>query len=386
MAQIPVQQRSSILFVRGNKDGDDAAGSANAAPDPYIAAAHDAGYAALTVPIIETSFENINALVALLENNASQFTGIVATSKRAVEAMTVAWRSVVNAGTADQWIKLPFYIVGASSKAFVEALGFVPLGYDSGNAEKLADFIIAHQKDQVGSASMQGSQRILFLRGDKTLGTVNTKLAAAGISVTEMEVYATRVSATVTMDLREAIMRLQRSIVASEAEQIPGGALWVAVFSPSGTPAVVAALRDLGVAARIASIGATSSAGLSRAGVVVDAQARAPTALELRTHAREMSDNWAPSDDSAPASSHPHTHAGLDADTDFDAGGDGRFDGEDADGATGVQAALPAHSPSTVLSITVSDPQKHGEGTSAFMNYLVTTKAAQPSLVNPNTE
>ncbi|KAJ3390644.1 hypothetical protein HDU84_007195 [Entophlyctis sp. JEL0112] len=321
MAQIPVQQRSSILFVRGNKDGDDAAGSANAAPDPYIAAAHDAGYAALTVPIIETSFENINALVALLENNASQFTGIVATSKRAVEAMT----------------------------AFVEALGFVPLGYDSGNAEKLADFIIAHQKDQVGSASMQGSQRILFLRGDKTLGTVNTKLAAAGISVTEMEVYATRVSATVTMDLREAIMRLQRSIVASEAEQIPGGALWVAVFSPSGTPAVVAALRDLGVAARIASIGATSSAGLSRAGVVVDAQARAPTALELVRAVQEA---------------------------------DARARDERQLGS----AALPAHSPSTVLSITVSDPQKHGEGTSAFMNYLVTTKAAQPSLVNPNTE
>jgi hypothetical protein len=34
------------------------------------------------------------------------------------------------------------------------------------------------------------------------------------------------------------------------------------------------------------------------------------------------------------------------------------------------------------LRVTISDPQKHGEGTGAFINYLVSTKVNNHSVLN----
>ncbi|ORY49315.1 tetrapyrrole biosynthesis, uroporphyrinogen III synthase [Rhizoclosmatium globosum] len=240
-------QRKTIVFFRGNIDDE--------------IEAHDAGFDAVNVPVLQTRLTGQTELYAALTDKTLLFDSIVATSKRAIEALAVVWETI-DEDIKATWRLRPFYVVGPSSNEFLLQLGLQPFGFESGNAEALANYIIAEGK----------SSNLLFLRGDKTLNTLVSRLndAERDIKVESVIVYKT---------LPIALPQLYATLCDVYARFHVS---WFTFFSPSGVKIVVEDTdEDHWNGVKVACIGKTTKAALIDSNIIPSAVAESPNAKSL---------------------------------------------------------------------------------------------------------
>ena len=149
--------------------------------DRLSARASGLGYSVLRIPLFAT--DPGSDCPSLPERLATidEKTAIVWTSRRAAESLA---RTLGAARTQGPFPRM--YTLGSESAAPVRDMGwtpFTPAG--PARAVDLARFI-------AGRAGKDGIQRVLFLRGDRSLPDLPAGLESAGIEVTSLEVYRTR--------------------------------------------------------------------------------------------------------------------------------------------------------------------------------------------------
>lgn len=321
-------------------------------PDPYAyllsqpsPASCSPSYASYFVPIFHTGFVQEDALVEILQNGASQWSGVVITSQRAVDAwgqaaerVTVGetgrgkgkavrkgeYPAVLLSGMRDlltasveqsavsyvdkdaadasslSWDAMPFFSVGSSTTQALLALptslspSLLPdphLIYGSdqaGNASALATIIISHFAASV-TPTTQPTKPLLYLTGDKNSPVLGQSLASASppLPVIQQQVYETILhpafESTVDGLLDELSPREE------QGKQRP----WMVLFSPSAIPLVLGVLRRRGLmeAVRFAAIGPTTRDALIEIeGIVADeiVAAAKPSAGSLVEALRNM--------------------------------------------------------------------------------------------------
>ncbi|KAG9310878.1 tetrapyrrole biosynthesis, uroporphyrinogen III synthase [Chiua virens] len=227
------------------------------------------GIPRLSVPVLETTFVNIDVLADEIVRgpNALGISGVILTSKRAIEAWHEALRSIspeVETTQAD-WRTVTFYVVGhATARAASEmhtafptmvhlapAEGLIRGGAGAGTAERLAAFILA---EGVGGNGL----RMLYLTGDKNREAMPEMLSAGGVVLDTLEAYRTTGSSAFRADLGTAL------------EKVPATGTdptWVVHFAPSAAAFVTPFLREVlsfdGEKLKVAAIGGTTAAHLS---------------------------------------------------------------------------------------------------------------------------
>jgi len=284
------------------------AAAAPAPSDPYEAVLSST-YRTYFLPALTHAFVNYDTLQEnVLNGPKGRFGGVVVTSQRAVEAWAHCRKSAeprhVDVSSNDApssseaqsaWDEVPFYCVGPATAASLLALNtqtcvvppssMVRGGEESGNADKLADYIIAMHGLSIGSTTSscdsspsQGPLEpavpqplpLLYLVGDKTRETIAGRLSSAGIPVVKLHVYDTFPSPTFDENFRAVV---------NEAGGIDH-LRWIAFFSPSGAkqalPLLASWKEKLDLGPRIAAIGPTTRDYLLGAGIEVHAMAHSP--------------------------------------------------------------------------------------------------------------
>jgi uroporphyrinogen-III synthase len=239
------RRRGRVLLVKepkssSNNESEDA--PAEWAQDPYSQALN-ASYDVDFLPALTHTLSNQDRLMDIIKKGCQNlFSGVVFTSQRAVEAWSVASKTVAEASeAANDWNKLPFYVVGPATASALLVLQspHVPkstliLGQDSGNAERLARYIVAmHSKE---------AYPLLYLVGDKRRATLADILAGNQIAVQEIEVYRTQPSPTFAADFHD--LRISYD--------------WIVFFSPSGAKLMLPLRKGLPSTTQFAVIGPTT--------------------------------------------------------------------------------------------------------------------------------
>lgn len=170
----------------------------------------------------------------------------------------------------------PVFVVGPATASAVIDLGFSPdlvLGAECGNGAVLSEHIL---ETLSGKLSHLRDRKILFLVGEIRRDIIPKRLGAAGIRLTEFEVYATEVVAGFEADLKRAL-RETEPVDGEEVEE--EGARWVVVFSPQGADVAVEALKGEEVrgSTRVAAIGPTTEVRLRELGREVEVVADRPS-------------------------------------------------------------------------------------------------------------
>lgn len=152
--------------------------------DRYEAALTRASFRPLSLPVLETAFEDLECLSRIVrgEDDEGTVDGVIVTSARAVEACA-------NAGADIDWGAMRFYCVGPATAAALRGQLRNPprdvRGAESGTAEQLARYIVR---------DATRGERLLYLTGDKnreTLSRVVREGLGEGV-LRELRVYATR--------------------------------------------------------------------------------------------------------------------------------------------------------------------------------------------------
>lgn len=210
-------------------------------PDPYRNAFEAAGFSVSVVPVLQFRFIHQEALKARLAN-PEQYSGLVVTSPRAIEALRRLNRSV------KPWTDKPFFCAGPETARQASLLNFSPQGQQAGSASVLAQFIIK---------AAPFAKPLLFLSSNRRRKTLPTRLTKAQVRFEELVVYET----------------LLRQSLNWPADQRPD---WVVFFSPSGVEAAQADQQMNWSTVRKAAIGPTTASALEEKGLGVDAVAQAP--------------------------------------------------------------------------------------------------------------
>lgn len=151
--------------------------------DRYEAALTRASFRPLSLPVLETTLENLELLSRIVRGEEDEGTvdGVIVTSARAVDACA-------NAGADIDWRATRFYVVGPTTAAALQARLPNPpqdvRGMESGTAEQLARFIV-HDATR--------EERLLYLTGDKNRETLS-RVVREGLGesvLRELRVYAT---------------------------------------------------------------------------------------------------------------------------------------------------------------------------------------------------
>ncbi|KAF8127643.1 tetrapyrrole biosynthesis uroporphyrinogen III synthase [Boletus edulis] len=249
--------------------------------DRYETVFEAKGYAPLSVPVLETVLVHVDTLRDKIVRgpDAQDLSGVILTSKRAVEAWCNAIQSIpppmeTVQGLSADWRTVPFYVVGDATAAaasristaypcmvhLVPAENQVRGGAEAGTAERLAEFILEEGCE---------GRRLLYLTGDKNRETLPGMLAAGGVALDTLEVYGTTGSSTFRDDLQAA---LERTLV-GESHMYVGNVNvsygeqwgWVVYFAPSAaafvTPILCDVFQRLDVL-KVATIGPTTASFL----------------------------------------------------------------------------------------------------------------------------
>jgi uroporphyrinogen-III synthase len=152
--------------------------------DRYEAALTRASFRPLSLPVLETTLENLERLSRIVrgEDEEGTIDGVIVTSARAVDACA-------SAGADIDWRAMRFYAVGpATATALLARLPNPPQdvrGTESGTAEQLARFIVQDATKE---------EKLLHLTGDKNRETLS-HVVAEGLGrgvLRQLRVYATR--------------------------------------------------------------------------------------------------------------------------------------------------------------------------------------------------
>ena len=275
-SQLPSQrQRQRVLLVKEPRPGDDdkEGNRETHQRDPYEAVLTASGrFTVDFLAALSHRFTHLDDLAGIIRSGIP-YSGVVFTSQRAVQAYGRAWKlaneSSQRSARSSTLMRIPFYTVGpataASLKRELPPSAIPPpeliLGAaDSGNAEKLAHFILAHRNSLTAEEQLTCAP-LLYLVGDKRKDTLSKLLSAADVPVCELQVYETFPSPTFARDWDELTSRhlstpslAQRS---SSPSTLPFD--WIVIFSPSGAGLLLPLLpRDAWTWPRIAAIGPTT--------------------------------------------------------------------------------------------------------------------------------
>ena len=202
------------------------------------------GFDAVCVSVLETEYGGDNdptiSLAPTLKRVRDTFRGVVISSQRAATALAKGMSALSPTERDCQLTGFPVFGVGSRCLSplmdgAARAAGLQLLGVGTGNADALADCIIAWDaaaSSAAASASSADALPLLFLCGDKRLPVLPTRLAAAGIAVTERVVYRTR---------ERPAAALEDALVAALRAARRHSPLVIVFFSPSGLPAFIAA-------------------------------------------------------------------------------------------------------------------------------------------------
>ncbi|PPQ99318.1 hypothetical protein CVT24_009186 [Panaeolus cyanescens] len=256
-------------------------------PDLYETAFKTAGYNPVSLPVLETVFENLSTLSLIIRQGPMNrgVHGVVITSKRSCEAWGEA-QTDMPLDLRERWTRIPFYVVGEGTASALQHafkgntdddLVLDIRGQHSGNAATLAPFILEDISQRPAT--------LLYLSGDKNRDTIPRLLKQGGITLDTIQVYKTQGSSSFGEALSKKVARYSKG----------NEPWWIACFAPSSTlfafPSLQNhfSLRDLGkeapgenqgdlIIARIAAIGPTTKSCLEDdLSVHVDVMAPHPT-------------------------------------------------------------------------------------------------------------
>ncbi|KAG8215429.1 tetrapyrrole biosynthesis, uroporphyrinogen III synthase [Butyriboletus roseoflavus] len=192
-------------------------------PDRYEVAFEAKGYLPLSVPVLETVLVHIDELREKIVRgpDAQGLSGVILTSKRAVEAWCEAIRSLAETSQAD-WRTVPFYVVGgATATAASQIRAAVP-----------SMVHLAPAENQVRGGADAGTAERLAEIGRHFPGM----LAAGGVALETLEVYRTTGSSRFRDDLGAAL----------EKAPVDGREWgWVVYFAPSVAAFVTPILEEV---------------------------------------------------------------------------------------------------------------------------------------------
>ncbi|TNY24047.1 Uroporphyrinogen-III synthase HemD-domain-containing protein [Rhodotorula diobovata] len=235
------------------------------AQDPYRIAL-PASWSLSSVQVLDTTFVNHDELrkevqlVHSAQGSGGGYDGVVLTSARSVDAYAHQLSSL---SPLPQPPQVPFFVVGTpTATALASSLpassapprSLILGAHESGTGEALAHFILDHFSSQQQRAGRQ--LRLLYLTGDKNRDVVPRTLAEGGISLRELQVYATAPRADLPSELERALLHAAAAPAEEDDEARDGGQegqgqpardVWVALFSPSSASAALSALDTLGV-------------------------------------------------------------------------------------------------------------------------------------------
>ena len=210
-------------------------------PDPYEQALGTLSVPVQSEPVLEFDISPPPTLAVLLAR-ASDYSGLICTSPRAVQALA----QILSADHPqyERWTSRPTYVTGPRTAQAVHDWGGMARGADTGTAAALAEQIVD-----------EGMEPLLFLSGNRRRDALPRVLVEAGHRFDEVEVYRTRTRSDITL---------------------PDPPAWLVFFSPSGIEAVQASGYDVG-AYSCAAIGPTTADALRARGASVRAVAETPT-------------------------------------------------------------------------------------------------------------
>ncbi|MEM6784234.1 MAG: uroporphyrinogen-III synthase [Bacteroidota bacterium] len=220
-------------------------------PDRYVHALQARGIRAVCAPVLRFDFINGERLGEALRAY-SDYAAWIFTSPRAAEAVA---RVRPDFGPRAGVVRA--YVVGDATARAAAALGFEPIGLESGDASTLAARILQlHDPND--------DRLLCFVCGHRRRDVLPNQLRAAGLALHEIVAYTT-------------------STTAPQVDPADfDAAVW---FSPSAVEAVFSHTEATPDASwnslRHAAIGPTTAAALDDAGCRVDAVATAPNPVAL---------------------------------------------------------------------------------------------------------
>uniref|UniRef100_A0A4W3HHU7 Uroporphyrinogen-III synthase n=1 Tax=Callorhinchus milii TaxID=7868 RepID=A0A4W3HHU7_CALMI len=169
-----------VLLLKDPKDRE-------SGPDPYIQEFASLGLQATLIPTLSFEFISLTDLSQKLFHPEA-YAGLIFTSPRAVDAVKLCldekdFRAAWNNSLKGQWSIKSIYVVGKSTSSLVNEIGLATQGEDSGNAEKLAEYIC--------NKTSSDSLPLLFPCGSLKRETLPKCLKEKGVPLEGITVYRT---------------------------------------------------------------------------------------------------------------------------------------------------------------------------------------------------
>ncbi|MFW5973201.1 MAG: uroporphyrinogen-III synthase [Bacteroidota bacterium] len=218
-------------------------------PDPYESVLREAGYDALSIPVLRFERCNDRTVRGRLAR-PDEFGGAIITSPRAAEILLDVL-SAVDDACARAWMVKPTYAVGPRTAGILSEAGLEVSDGDAGTGRALADLIFVSYRDD---------RPLLFLAGNRRRNELPDELIEAGVPFEEVTLYRT---------IPESLPEMS-----TEPD-------WIALFSPTGVEAL-ATNKAAMARAHLAAIGPTTAAAIRAAGLIVSAEAERPNPPSLR--------------------------------------------------------------------------------------------------------
>ncbi|XP_076372268.1 uroporphyrinogen-III synthase-like isoform X2 [Tachypleus tridentatus] len=155
------------------------------------------------IPVLLFQFANLEELRACLKR---EYSGIVFTSQRAVEAVTCAMSSLMGVEEREELLsklrsKLTFVVGEATALTAETSLGLDTIGKESGNADDLVPVILRQL------IPCKESKTLLFPCGNLRKDSISSGLESKGIQVEEIVCYHTICHPDLQRTLRNYILK-----------------------------------------------------------------------------------------------------------------------------------------------------------------------------------
>uniref|UniRef100_A0A8C5PXJ1 Uroporphyrinogen-III synthase n=1 Tax=Leptobrachium leishanense TaxID=445787 RepID=A0A8C5PXJ1_9ANUR len=237
------------------------------ASDPYVEEFSSHGLNVTLIPVLSFTFVSLENLFDKL-SHPENYDGLIFSSPRAAEAVKLCLEKPGNKEAWEcfrhKWNSKPVYVVGKATSALVVELGFLPEGEESGNAERLADYIC--------TKGNLNSQPILFPCGSLKREVLPKRLKEKNVPLETITVYQTAQHPDIRASLTDYFTK----------EGVPAS---IVFFSPSGVRFCLQFLRELAgnqlSKIKFAAIGVTTAESMAAEGLHVSCTAKNPTPQDL---------------------------------------------------------------------------------------------------------
>ncbi|XP_048194001.1 uroporphyrinogen-III synthase [Perognathus longimembris pacificus] len=249
-----------VLLLKDSKEGD-------GDQDPYIRELALHGLQGTLIPVLSFEFLSLSSLSEKL-SHPEDYGGLIFTSPRAVEAVQLCLEKDHKTGVwekslKESWNAKSVYVVGNATAALVSKIGLDAEGENSGNAEKLGEYICSREPSTLP---------LLFPCGTIKGEMLPKLLKDKGIPMESIHVYQTVPHAGIGGNLGSYYSK----------QGVPAG---ITFFSPSGLKFSLRHIQELlgdrMDRIRFAAIGPSTARALAAAGLPVSCTADSPTPQAL---------------------------------------------------------------------------------------------------------